>query len=181
MIARKSSGSSRADKAVEPTRSQNITVSWRRSAVFSRGPTSGAIGALICSAVGALVPNALMAFNNRLRGPSGMPIFSRSPSVSSGNTSSSISFSRNTDSYRCNPKRCSHALISTGFLPPAQGCSPFLNVDLDATPMTPPQEVFRFSARKRNRVVPGSANPAPVATVVHERVHSGSLVDTEAA
>src|SRR4051812_16404648 len=32
MISRKSSGSSCAASAVEPTRSQNITVSWRRSA-----------------------------------------------------------------------------------------------------------------------------------------------------
>ena len=32
MTSRISSGSSRADIAVEPARSQNITVSWRRSA-----------------------------------------------------------------------------------------------------------------------------------------------------
>src|ERR1700730_16338787 len=32
MISRMSSGSRRADSAVEPTRSQNMTVSWRRSA-----------------------------------------------------------------------------------------------------------------------------------------------------
>ena len=32
MISRRSSGSRRADSAVEPTRSQNITVTWRRSA-----------------------------------------------------------------------------------------------------------------------------------------------------
>src|ERR671932_163898 len=32
MISRRSSGSRRAESAVEPTRSQNITVSWRRSA-----------------------------------------------------------------------------------------------------------------------------------------------------
>ena len=37
MIARMSSGSSRADIAVEPTRSQNITVSWRRSAASGAG------------------------------------------------------------------------------------------------------------------------------------------------
>jgi len=33
MTSRKSSGSMRADSAVEPTRSENITVTWRRSAV----------------------------------------------------------------------------------------------------------------------------------------------------
>src|ERR671933_1767904 len=32
MTSRRSSGSRRAESAVEPTRSQNITVSWRRSA-----------------------------------------------------------------------------------------------------------------------------------------------------
>src|ERR1700757_2769958 len=43
MTARRSSGSSRADSAVEPTRSQNITVSCRRSAASTRGV--GATGA----------------------------------------------------------------------------------------------------------------------------------------
>src|SRR5262249_15835869 len=38
MTSRKSSGSSCDDRAVEPTRSQNITVSWRRSAPLARGP-----------------------------------------------------------------------------------------------------------------------------------------------
>jgi SAM domain (Sterile alpha motif) len=33
MISRRSSGSMRAESAVEPTRSENITVTWRRSAV----------------------------------------------------------------------------------------------------------------------------------------------------
>ena len=32
MTSRKSSGSMRAESAVEPTRSENITVTWRRSA-----------------------------------------------------------------------------------------------------------------------------------------------------
>ena len=44
MIARSSSGSSLADKAVESTRSQNITVSCPRSAVVSCG-AGGASGA----------------------------------------------------------------------------------------------------------------------------------------
>ena len=33
MTSRRSSGSMRADSAVEPTKSENITVTWRRSAV----------------------------------------------------------------------------------------------------------------------------------------------------
>ena len=43
MISRRSSGSMRAESAVEPTRSENITVTWRRSAV-SCGATGGATG-----------------------------------------------------------------------------------------------------------------------------------------
>lgn len=38
---RRSSGSSLPDSSVEPTRSQNITVSWRRSASESTGPCCG--------------------------------------------------------------------------------------------------------------------------------------------
>jgi DNA methylase len=41
MTRRMSSGSSRAESAVEPTRSQNITVSWRRSAA----PVDNAVAA----------------------------------------------------------------------------------------------------------------------------------------
>jgi hypothetical protein len=37
MTSRMSSGSSRTDSAVEPTRSENITVSWRRSAASATG------------------------------------------------------------------------------------------------------------------------------------------------
>src|SRR5580693_5295710 len=43
MTSRKSSGSSRVDSAVEPTRSQNITVIWRRSAAFAERATGAAI------------------------------------------------------------------------------------------------------------------------------------------
>ena len=45
MTSRRSSGSMRAESAVEPTRSENITVTWRRSAVFlgfrARGADAG--------------------------------------------------------------------------------------------------------------------------------------------
>src|SRR5262249_32614758 len=37
MTSRRSSGSMRADSAVEPTKSENITVTWRRSARSSGG------------------------------------------------------------------------------------------------------------------------------------------------
>ena len=41
----------RADRAVEPTKSENITVTWRRSA-RSSGETLGALGAIAGSAEG---------------------------------------------------------------------------------------------------------------------------------
>ena len=45
MTSRKSSGSIRADKAVEPTRSENITVTWRRSAAPSLAVEGASRGA----------------------------------------------------------------------------------------------------------------------------------------
>ena len=51
MIARMSSGSSRADIAVEPTRSQNMTVSWRRSAASTAG--GGPIDRLVLALLAA--------------------------------------------------------------------------------------------------------------------------------
>src|SRR5262245_40814808 len=68
MISRMSSGSSRADSAVDPARSQNITVSWRRSADIAGRVACGVEGAapliwgpndVIGAAVGA--PDALAA------------------------------------------------------------------------------------------------------------------------
>src|SRR5271165_5860016 len=59
MISRRSSGSSRADRAVEPTRSQNITVSWRRSADNPLGVGGGA-EAVVKVAAGA---PALLVFS----------------------------------------------------------------------------------------------------------------------
>ena len=53
MTSRRSSGSMRADRAVEPTKSENITVTWRRSA-RSSGEALGALGVVAASAEGAL-------------------------------------------------------------------------------------------------------------------------------
>src|SRR5262252_9120681 len=52
MTSRKSSGSMRAESSVEPTKSQNMTVSCRRSAASARGGDDGTAGA---GAAGALV------------------------------------------------------------------------------------------------------------------------------
>jgi hypothetical protein len=43
----------RADSAVEPTRSENITVTWRRSAVASARGTAVGGGADACAGAGA--------------------------------------------------------------------------------------------------------------------------------
>src|SRR5262249_28056726 len=55
MIPRRSSGSSRADRGVEPTRSQNITVSWRRSAL-SGGGAEASFGLAAAQYVRKLAP-----------------------------------------------------------------------------------------------------------------------------
>ena len=95
-MPRMSSGSSRADIAVEPTRSQNITVSCRRSAASALGSETGPAERLDPPA-GTL--RLAIALRSRFRCPSGTPSFSRSASVSSGRTSASISLSRKTASY----------------------------------------------------------------------------------
>src|SRR5215472_17218521 len=61
MTSRKSSGSSREASAVEPTRSQNITVSWRRSALSVRGAAVGAVGAAASSVGFPQPPQNLVA------------------------------------------------------------------------------------------------------------------------
>src|SRR5262249_25434217 len=42
MTSRRSSGSMRVESAVEPTKSENITVTWRRSAASTGGPGDAA-------------------------------------------------------------------------------------------------------------------------------------------
>src|ERR1700752_4841417 len=54
MISRMSSGSRRADSAVDPTRSTNMTLSWRRSAEAVGAGTGGLGAAPAPSAVSVL-------------------------------------------------------------------------------------------------------------------------------
>ena len=69
ITSRRSSGSMRADRAVEPTKSENITVTWRRSAV------SCAFGSMLAAGSGAaLVVSAVIAASIFRRGPSGTPM-----------------------------------------------------------------------------------------------------------
>src|SRR5262249_36832190 len=97
-VGRMSSGWRLIDSAVERTRSQNSTVICRREASCASASGTGALGAL------AAAPTAAIALSRRLRCPSGMPSFSRSPSVSSGRTSASIALSLKVASYWPSPR-----------------------------------------------------------------------------
>src|SRR5215467_6024922 len=71
MISRNSSGSSRADSAVEPTRSQNITVSWRRSAASWGISTVVATASDLVAVTGVgVLPSSWIARSNLRRWPS---------------------------------------------------------------------------------------------------------------
>src|SRR4029077_13106000 len=101
MTSRRSSGSMRAESAVEPTKSENITVTWRRSA--SRGLSADA------PTVG--VPRLATASRNFLRAPRGRPSSLRSASVNFGNKDQSISLSAKTVWYFASPIAPSHSAI----------------------------------------------------------------------
>ena len=101
------------DSAVEPTRSQNITVSCRRSA-SSRWRSMGAdVARRRLSAVEGSVPQGgdrgqqLAAMADR-----GDAEADQVSAVSSGSTSPSISLSRNAGAYCSSPSPRSHAATS---------------------------------------------------------------------
>ena len=80
----------RWESAVEPTRSQNITVTCRRSA-------SCPAGALAVLTGGAAVPaNAAIALRSLLRCPRGMPRACRSRSVNAGRIPESMALTLKT-------------------------------------------------------------------------------------
>src|SRR5277367_1476370 len=93
---------------VEPTRSQNITVTWRRSADSAGGGAGLAIG----GTTGGGAAGFAMAFRSRLLCPSRTPSFSRSASLRSGKTSASTPLSRNAVSYCPSPRLRSHSPTS---------------------------------------------------------------------
>ena len=67
MTSRRSSGSSRVESSVEPTRSQNITVRWRRSgrAIARTGGGGGAAVSVVASAEGGNRAQQLLAVAER--------------------------------------------------------------------------------------------------------------------
>src|SRR6266498_53574 len=104
----KSSGSSRADRAVEPTRSQSSTVGCRLSALalvvrVADGVSTNRLGA--CNEVEQASDIAFMSF---FRCPRETPSFSKSCSFSSGKVSQSTSFLANTSAYWARPIRSNH-------------------------------------------------------------------------
>src|SRR5216684_6136780 len=120
MMALKSSGSRPLASLVESTRSQNMTVIWRRSA--GRGwivdlPFAPSSGSNSDWSVGG-VPSSEMAASNLALEPTGTPICSSMFSVTWGRKSNSISLSSNAFAYLPRPRRCSHAERSLTRQPP---------------------------------------------------------------
>ena len=70
-----SSGSSRAESAVEATRSQNMTGSWHATPAASAGPPGGTGAAAAGGAGAGPAASAAAAFSRRLRCPNDTPIF----------------------------------------------------------------------------------------------------------
>jgi hypothetical protein len=103
----------RAERAVDPTKSENITVTWRRSAV-SLAASSGAVdGDVWRSATDAIgdAPCSRIARNIFRRCPSETPSRSKSWSVSSLRTSMSMSFSAKRCAYSDMPSFSSQSAI----------------------------------------------------------------------
>src|SRR5215510_11003903 len=102
MTSRRSSGSMQTASVVEPTRSANITVTWRRSAVSwvfgsvtATGIEDGASGAAVRAAI---------AFSSFLRWPSdATPMSLRSSFVSRPSSSPSMSLARKISAYWARP------------------------------------------------------------------------------
>src|SRR3954470_12713541 len=112
MTSRRSSGSRRAERAVEPIRSQNMTLSGRRSAVFPVGSVSvGEDEIWIGVSPGvAWSRNAAIASNRRRRWRMELtPMSLSSSAVSVGKASALTSFSWNAAAYCSSPRLFSHA------------------------------------------------------------------------
>ena len=111
----------RAESAVEPTKSENITVTWRRSA-RSSGGVFGALDVVVASPDGVLplasLGSAAMASSSFTRCPSDVtPSSFRFSCVRLGRTVSSMSFSRNAASYFPRPKLRSQTTMSMTGVP----------------------------------------------------------------
>src|SRR6185312_3383044 len=109
MISRMSSGSRRADIAVDPARSQNSTVSWRRSAAtWGEWPVPAAAGTVMTGAGSSAIAASILR-----RCPTSVtPRSLRSSAVRLRTISPSISLSRKVASYCPRSMFRSHSPIS---------------------------------------------------------------------
>src|SRR6185437_9482356 len=109
MISRMSSGSRRADIAVDPARSQNSTVSWRRSAAaWGEWPVPAAAGTIMAGADSSAIAASILR-----RCPTSVtPRSLRSSAVRLRTISPSISLSRKVASYCPRSMFRSHSPIS---------------------------------------------------------------------
>ena len=134
--SRRSSGSMPVESAVDPTRSANITVTWRRSAP-SRGGDPEAAGGCDLGARSAIKRKI------RRRSPSNTPSSLRSSSVRSGRIERSILFSAKRSAYPDKPCEPSHSLIPGIRLSAASRLSP----DLGPSGATRSQVTLRRPAK----------------------------------
>ena len=105
----------RADSAVEPTRSENITVTWRRSAAASLdgGETVAKDSEGACSESFAERKSAIASSRTRRCPTMVTPKSFKSSAVRRGRTFSFIAFSRKAASYCSRPRLRSHTATST--------------------------------------------------------------------
>ena len=103
----------RADSAVEPTKSENITVTWRRSAVSCNltGTADAVAAAAISGALLSVASRLRIARSILRRSPRTMPSFSKSWSVRSGRTEKSMRFSAKRCAYSDMPSFSSQSAI----------------------------------------------------------------------
>src|ERR1051326_5256148 len=113
MISRRSSGSMRAESAVQPTRSENITVIWRRSALSLAGLSTLEGRAGGGAVAFASLARAGMASRSLRRCPTRTtPTSFKSSAVKLARTVASIALSRNAASYCSRPRLRSQAPTS---------------------------------------------------------------------
>ena len=114
MISRRSSGSSRDERAADPARSQNITLSGRRSAEDEPTVPVRLVDDRSGSSAGvSLRRSPAIASSSWRRWPIDViPRSLRSPAVSLGKSSASTSFARNVASYCSRPSARSQSATS---------------------------------------------------------------------
>ena len=108
----KSSGSSRADRAVEPTRSQSSTVRCRLSALALAVRVADRVSTNRLGACNEVEQVSDIAFMSFFRCPRETPSFSKSCSFSSGKVSQSMSCLANTSAYWARPICSNHCCRS---------------------------------------------------------------------